>query len=120
MTEYLKKILGGSFFTYFNLILLILVIASSYYRFVVLNDYLVAYEGDCDPEIESCYEYCENGECYYYSIIERQAAEINQLCGSDPTACDEAYECQPDVDSCTIYFCDPEADNEENCVGNLN
>jgi len=112
MISHLKR----NFFGYTILTLTILAVAASYYRFMVLQDYLVSYEGDCDPYTESCYVYCEDEECsepFYYSIIERNAAEIYARCGADVTTCDAAYACQPDVDVCTITFCNGATDGDE-------
>ena len=94
-------------------------ICGSYYRFIVLHEYTVAYEGDCDPYSQSCFYDCEDEECtaeYYYSIIERQADEVLSLCGPDITDCDAAYECQSDVRHCSITFCEPEIDGEDACA----
>ncbi len=117
-----KKKLNGNLLLYINVLLLFFVVFGSYFRFAVIHDYLVAYEGDCDPAEESCYADCEDDECtelYYYSVIERHAAEVKDLCGDDVTECDDAYECQPDVNYCEIYFCDPEEEEETTCVGNI-
>lgn len=104
------------FFSYIIGILFILFIGSSYLRFIVLQDYLVSYETDCDPETESCFVGCEDDECtqeYYYAVIERKAFEINSICGKDITDCDEAYYCPDDTDiECSINFCDPETDKD--------
>ncbi len=96
--------------------LLILLSAASYYRFVIQKDYLVSYEGDCDPYTETCFLYCEDDECtepFYYSIIERKASEVFALCGTDVTLCDEAYECQENVETCSVTYCDIEFDGKE-------
>lgn len=93
-----------------------LAISVSFYRFLVIRDYIVSYEGNCDPYTESCFVYCEDNECtepFYYSTIERQANEIYERCGENVTLCDEAYECQSDVESCSITYCDPILDQEE-------
>lgn len=98
--------------------LLVLLIASSYYRFVIQRDYLVSYEGDCDPMIQSCYIGCIDDDCmeeYYYSVIERRASEVRLLCGDDVSICDDAYECQAEVEECNIYFCDPTIDGSDAC-----
>lgn len=99
--------------------LLILLVGASYARFIVLNDYLVSYESDCDPYTESCFEGCEDDTCtetYFYSIIERHASEIYQLCGPDVLECDEAWECQEGVQTCSITYCDPSEGAEDVCV----
>lgn len=108
------------FFSVIIITLLVLLATASFYRFVVINDYLVSFEGECDPYSESCYEACENDKCekmYYYSIIERNAAETRQLCGTtNVLECDAAYECQPDVEICSITYCDPEIEGNDYCV----
>jgi hypothetical protein len=102
------------FFFYTIILLTILSISSSVMRFTVNQDFTVAYEGDCDPYTQSCYVYCETcSDPFYYSIIERQAAEIYSLCGGDVTACDAAYECQEDVSFCEITYCDPKIEGDE-------
>lgn len=108
--------LKNHFFKYIVTILTILAVGASYYRFMVSYEYLVSYEGDCNPYTESCFLYCEDDECsdpFFYSIIERQAHEVRALCGEDVTTCDAAYECQDDVDVCTVYYCDPVLDGDE-------
>lgn len=111
--------LKNNFLIYSILVLTIIAASASYYRFMVLGDYIVSYEGPCDPETESCYVDCEDEECtteYYYTVIERNAAEIFEKCGEDITDCDAAYECQSDAAECSITYCDPEYDGEDVCV----
>ena len=98
-------------------VLTVLFIATSFYKFVVLHDYTVSYEGDCNPEESSCYIYCETDQCdepFYYTIIERDASRLYNLCGSDVTTCDEAYTCTAD-ESCAIFFCEPDKDGTDAC-----
>lgn len=88
--------------------ILLITTAASYYRFYILDDFFVAYEGDCDPETASCFVGCDNDDCsevYYYNLIERHAAEIRTVCGTDITDCNQAMSC-PDTDAhCQITFC---------------
>lgn len=89
--------------------LFILFVAASYVRFMIQLDYLVSYEGECDPYTESCFLYCEDEECsdpFYYTTIERQAKEIYDRCGLDVSECEEAQTCQSDVAVCNITYCD--------------
>lgn len=98
---------------------LLLVVAASYVRFFILQDYLIAYEGECDPATQSCYVWCEDTEseesCSYYSVIERKAYEIAKKCDLDLSECDAAYACQEDVAICLISYCEPSVDGEESC-----
>lgn len=94
--------------------LLILLVAGSFYRFVVLRDYMVTYEIDCDPTTDSCYEYCEDEACaepYYYAYMEKYAAAVHKQCGLDIIDCESASMCLPeDGDMCTITYCDAETE----------
>lgn len=96
--------------------LLILSISATYYRFVVLQDYLVLYEGECDPYTQVCFTGCEDDDCtseYYYSYVEKYAPNLYEQCGPDITECNDAYIClEEDIDLCTITYCDPEIDGE--------
>ena len=107
------------FFSSITIILLLLLVGASYVRFIHLQDYLVSYEGTCDPYSESCFEECDNPECtetYFYTLIERHATELYQFCGPDVSECDTAYECQENAGVCSITYCDPEIDGEDTCV----
>ena len=106
-------------FSVLIVILLVLLAGGSYLRFIVQHDYLVSFAGECDPYTESCYEDCDDDECtqmYYYTIVERHAAELYELCGPNILECEEAYECQADVAVCSITYCDPEIDGEDTCI----
>jgi len=121
----LKKLVRGNFLLLINSVLILLVVGSSYYRFMVLHDYQVSYAGDCDSEVQSCYIGCDDEEeadacesTYYYSIITRQADYLYDLCGRDVYSCDAAFECQPDDPSCTIDYCDATS-SEDECTNDI-
>ena len=100
---------------YALLILFVALVASSYYRFIVLQDYYVLYEVSCDPYSQDCYIGCEDDLCeeeYHYALIERHAPAIHDLCGSDITDCEEAEFCAEDETDCSVMLCDP---LEEEC-----
>lgn len=96
--------------------LLVLTIGASYVRFMVVHDYLVAYEGDCDPVTNSCFVGCEDEECtseYYYSLVQKHAVTLEAECGVDITDCEAASICTSDSDAeCSITYCDPQLDGE--------
>lgn len=95
--------------TYLFVPLLILMVGTSYFRFVVIKDYLVSYETDCEPSEQSCYVGCDNDDCseiYHYAIITRQAKTIENLCGVDITDCSAANSCTNSETSCLIEYCD--------------
>lgn len=101
--------LRKNFLIYTILPLLILAGASSYYRFMVTNDFLVSYEGICDPVTESCFVGCEDDTCenvYYYTLIERDAADLVNKCGDNISNCEESNSCIATERSCSITYCD--------------
>lgn len=94
----------------YSLVLLIVVIGIlSYFRFIVNHDYIVEYEGICDPVLEKCFvRYEEDGgsEEYYYFYIQKYAADLYAQCGKDITDCEEANICLSSDRECSITYCD--------------
>lgn len=90
--------------------------AASYYRFIVASDFVVEYEGECDPATESCFEGCEDDACevtYPYKSMQKYAADLRESCGPDITDCSEASVCLASDQECTITYCDPEELGED-------
>jgi hypothetical protein len=107
------------FFYYFLLVIIIITGAFSYYRFVVQHDYIVYYEGECDPNVQSCFVGCEDDECineYYYLEVQKYASDLLKVCGNYITDCAEANICLPTDQECTITYCDPEIDDVDCAV----
>lgn len=83
----------------------------SFYRFVIGEDYIVQYEGVCDPEVESCFTACEDDACssvYHFSSVQKYAAEVHASCGADITDCEAASMCLPTDTFCEIEYCSAE------------
>jgi hypothetical protein len=96
-------------FFYIIALFLVLTASASYYRFIVLGDFMVSYEVDCDPFTEDCFIGCEDNQCteeYFYSTITRHANEIEALCGNDITDCEAAQHCSANNNRCTRITCD--------------
>lgn len=88
--------------------LLILTVAATYYRFMVLHDYTVAYEGECDPHESSCFVECEDDEClnkYYFTKIQRNASALLAICGESIVGCDDSNVCAVGEKECSVTFC---------------
>jgi hypothetical protein len=103
------------FLLYTVIPLLVLTSMASYYRFMVAHDYLISYEGECDPYAEDCFVDCEDDECtseYYYTKVYRHAVTIAELCGEDITDCEAASSCMRGESDCSIVYCDVEVDGE--------
>lgn len=91
-------------------ILIVLSVSASYYRFMVLHDYIIEAQVDCNPSSESCFVWeCDpsiEGECtgnpdkdtWYFKIAHRNAKNI--------TACEEGDEL------CAPFSCPLEGEEE--------
>ena len=116
-----SKILMGVFG-----ILLIGSIGMSYYRYIVVHDYVITAEVYCDPRVERCFmSVCdtsdETAECTgdpeedtsYYKIVQRNAQHIPSC---DPMTADcAASVCRIDEEECDIELCDVTIDPEAMC-----
>lgn len=105
------------FFPYILITFIVLMVAASFYRFMVSYDYLVYYDDVCDPyATNACFVYCEDEACVdpiYYVEIVRRADVLVSLCGGASVLdCPAAYECQPGESECSISTCDPAVDGE--------
>lgn len=93
---------------------------ASYYRFIAASDYIVEYEGECDPSAESCFEGCEDDACeatYPYKVMHKYAADLRETCGPDITDCEQASICLASDQECVVTYCDPEdLGADEACV----
>lgn len=96
-------------------VLLVLSISGAYYKFMVLNDYLVEMQIDCDPSAESCFVWvCDEtvpDECtgdpeedtWYYKYFYRNASNL-PLCDPAEESCD-AFVCFVGEASCGEVTC---------------
>jgi len=90
----------------------------SYYRFMIKHDYVVGYEGVCDPTVEQCFIGCDDDACteeYYYSKMQKYTPDLYAECGKDITDCEAASVCLPEDRDCSITFCNPEIDGSDAC-----
>jgi hypothetical protein len=109
------------FLIYTLLPLLTLAISASYYRFMVLYTYEIAYEVACDTEKNSCFILCEGEDCSnptYYKKVRRVAKEFLKVCGEKSvTECQEANYCKEGEIGCVIEYCDQETGVCSSSVG---
>lgn len=98
-------------------ILVILSVSASYYRFMVLHDYLVQTEIDCDPSYESCFVWecdTEEEECtgnpdedtWYYKIAYRNEKNIPN-CSEEDEECDHFTCPEEGEEGCREVLCSP-------------
>ena len=97
--------------------LIILSVSASYYRFVVLHDYVIQTEVDCDPTYESCFVWecdSEMNECegnpdentWYYKIAYRNAKNIPN-CNAGDGECNQ-FKCPEEGEAeCREVLCTP-------------
>lgn len=113
----MRTFISNHFFFIMLLVLLLAAVSASYARFLMSYEYLVRYEGPCDPYAQSCFRYCEDEACsepFYYSTIERSAAVVRQLCGETVLGCTDAETCLAGEDECRVIYCE-QATNGDAC-----
>ena len=100
------------FFSIILITLIIVVGVISYYRFIVKHDYIVGYEGVCDPTTEKCFVGVDDtsGKEYYYSKVQKYEPDLYKECGKDITDCKDASVCLPSDRKCSITYCDSKID----------
>ena len=110
-----KKYFYDNFFFFlvlFSVAVLAVILAN---RFLIKQDYLVSYEGECDASINNCFVGCEDDECtkeYYYTKVEKYAPDLYRECGSDITDCAEASICLPSDRVCFVRYCNLEIEGD--------
>ena len=114
----LKKKARNNFFINTIVTLIIITAVFSYFRFIVRNDYLVGYEGVCDPGAGqgNCFVGCNDDTCddkYYYSKVVKYSPDLFSECGQDITGCPSANICLKDDRFCSVTYCDPLLSNDE-------
>jgi len=97
----------------------IFVVVASYFRFMVAGDYIVEYEGTCDPVNEACFAGCMDDECtelHYHTMVRKYASDVLEQCGVDFSDCEEANTCLPSDRECAVTYCDASTVTEtESC-----
>lgn len=109
------------------LVLVIAMVAFTYYKYMVKRDYVIEAQTDCDPYTEACFIWqCdpaatdESEKCtgdpeediWYYEIIRRNAMNV-PLCDPNNEECD-ALVCDPLLEEdCEIILCDEETAVEQ-------
>lgn len=95
----------------------LLVAGWGYYTFLIKRDFSIHNTTTCDPELESCFVWCEEGECEedYYKKIIKNASNID-LCNPALEDC-EPLICEPGEENCQILECSEEnLEEEEMCT----
>jgi hypothetical protein len=111
----IKKHLYNHLFFYLVLFFILIALIISFCRFMIARDYVVGYEGVCDPIMKECFVGCEDEECtkeYYYTKMEKYAPDLYAECGEDITDCEEANICLPSDNNCSIVYCNSEIDGD--------
>ena len=108
----IKSIYFREHIFFFILVLAIITVSAlSYYRFMVKHDYVVGYQGVCDPAIGGCFKSCEDDACTkvdYYSNMLKYEPDLYMECGKDITDCDAASTCLVNDHKCSVTYCNPE------------
>lgn len=105
----IKKHLREHFFSYIIFLLIVVIGFFSYYRFMIKHDYIVGYQGVCDPSTGKCFMSCEDDACTkpdYYDNVLKYAPDLYKECGTDITNCEDANVCLAGDHKCSITYCD--------------
>ena len=100
-----------NFFTIAIIALMVVTVSACLTRFLILKDYDVTYEVECDPYTEQCYVSCEDDVCEevrYYKYITTHATELFDLCGPDISECESASVCIDGQIDCEVTLCSPQ------------
>ncbi len=91
------------------------VVFMSYNRFIIRHDYVVGYEGVCDPATKKCFVGVDdtNGKEYYYSKMQKYEPDLYAECGANIVDCKEASVCLPNDRKCSITYCDEKIRDED-------
>jgi len=119
-----KQKIRNHFFFYILATLIFVVGVFSYYRFIIKQDYMIGFEGVCDPvaNTNKCFAGCEDDACtkeYYYLKMVKYAPDLYRECGEDITDCESANSCLPGDHDCSETYCNPE-DEGDTCATEKN
>jgi hypothetical protein len=115
----IKKIithLRNHFFFYTTALLVVAFSISSYSHFIANNNYLIKYEGACDPITQKCFVGCEDEACtneYYYTKMQKYEPDLYAECGADISDCENASVCLSNDRDCSITYCDNKTKTED-------
>ena len=110
-----KSFFSDHFLSFFIILLVIAVSIISYHRFIIKQDYVVGYEGECELATNNCFVGCDDDACtkeYYYSKIQKYAPDLFNECGKDITGCASASMCLPNDRKCSVTYCNPKIDGD--------
>lgn len=103
------------FFLVFSFLLIGSVLAT-YYRYIIVKDYVIEAQVSCDPMVEKCFilvcdsesgEECTGNseeDTSYYKLLHRNAKNI-PLCDPQESDCLVSV-CQAGEEDCRVVFCD--------------
>ena len=104
------------------ILLILLSVSATFYKTVILQDFVVYNEIDCDPSSENCFVWTCNpvidgadactrnpdDDTWYYKIAYRNAQNIN-LCNSEENETCDPYACTEFENDCMQITCSNEA-----------
>ncbi len=113
MRQYFRK-----HFFYLTILLVIVFVGTvSFYRFIIKHDYVVGYQGSCDPVSGKCFKSCEDDACTkidYYSEMQKYEPDLFRECGKDITNCAAANTCLSGDRNCSVTYCDKNTSDNDN------
>lgn len=95
----------SKFLTWTFILIVIAAVGWSYYNFIIERNFIVHNYAECDPTKESCFMWCEDGECEddYYAKITKSARDI-PICNEALEEC-EPLICELGEIGCEVIYC---------------
>jgi len=84
---------------------------------MVKHDYIVGYQGSCDPATGKCFKSCEDDACTkidYYSEMQKYEPDLFRECGKDITNCEAANTCLTGDRKCSVTYCNKKTSDNNN------
>lgn len=103
--------MGNKIFYTVLVLLIVVSVATTFYKIVILKDYQIVAEVSCDQTIEKCFQYTdeESGEVSYYKLISKKASDIVACeATEEKLGCTEELSCVDGEENCSYTYCDPE------------
>ena len=103
------------------ILLVVISVGLSFYKYFILRDYTIQSQVDCDPYSEACFIYrCDSTveECsgdpvadtWYYKLVDRKAKNLPS-CNPEEEGCD-VVTCGENENGCFVTLCDMTAEAE--------
>ena len=113
----MKEYFRNHFFPFILILGIVFVVIFSFYRFMIKHDYIIGYQGVCDPTTGKCFMSCDDDACTkpdYYLEMQKYEPDLFKECGADITDCEAANACLPGDRKCSVTYCNKSTSDKDN------